>query len=311
MRRRQAVSLLAIALLLPATEGCGFAAGSNPAVLARVDGRPVTRQDWMTALRVTGLVTGKRLGPPVAGRAEVETMVRQAAVERYAIDHRLTTSEAARRAAATYIRHHLRPSLGPRFRAKLTAAHLTPGALQAYVGDQMVLRAAYNRVTADVRPVTAAQIRRYYSEHRRAFATPRTYEVREILAPSRTRARSLLDQLRRGASFAALARRDSADAVTARSGGSLGWVDAGSASHLPPPLYRLIRRLPVGRIGIAHTRNGYHIIEVQATRPGAVAPMASVTAAIRAEVLRTEKNAVFRAWARGVEQRARVKMLTR
>ncbi len=120
---------------------------------------------------------------------------------------------------------------------------------------------------------------------------------------------ALLDQIHRGASFSALAARYSLDASSAQAGGSLGFIERGQASGLLPNFYRTMDTLKPGQYGIAHTRLGYHIIEVQAVKPGSEAVLSEVQRIIAAELTTSEKASRFDAWAKKIQRAAKVKIL--
>lgn len=114
------------------------------------------------------------------------------------------------------------------------------------------------------------QERRYYRTHRvrflvrqaslllvsdRASLNPRSGRT---AAAARARAYALARALRRGASFATLARQYSDDAATRARGGDLGWV---SARQGTPALERVLARLRPGELSSPfRTRFGWEIV---------------------------------------------------
>ncbi|MDA8205966.1 MAG: peptidylprolyl isomerase [Thermaerobacter sp.] len=306
MSRRRAGSLGLACLWILAIAGCGT---QNPSALAMVNGRAMTKKDWQTALAATKVATGVSLPKtPSAERAQVSALAAQQAVIDYALSHHLATLATARREAVSYIAKTVSPRYHGHLAPVLTANHLTQAAFSHYLTDQMVLKETFDRVTHHVSPVSQAAIARYYATHASQFTLPTTLEVRHILVKSRTLAQALLRQIRQGASFAALAERYSKDLSSARAGGSLGYVERGKASGLLPSFYKVMDSLKPGHFGIAHTRLGYHIIEVQAVKPGSEAALAKVRPVIAAELMRTDKASKFDAWAARIQRAAKVKI---
>jgi peptidyl-prolyl cis-trans isomerase SurA len=80
----------------------------------------------------------------------------------------------------------------------------------------------------------------------------------------------LLAKLRAGANFATLARDYSEDAVTASTGGDLGFISASSLNQGDPALKRAVLALKPGQIsGILHVKKTYRIIKLIAViKPG-------------------------------------------
>jgi peptidyl-prolyl cis-trans isomerase SurA len=79
----------------------------------------------------------------------------------------------------------------------------------------------------------------------------------------RATAKRLFDQIKRGVSFARIARQFS-QSPTARVGGDLGWIDEGS---LPAELEDRLRRMKPGHVaGPIRTASGYYILALRETR---------------------------------------------
>jgi peptidyl-prolyl cis-trans isomerase C len=102
------------------------------------------------------------------------------------------------------------------------------------------------------------------------------FHVAHILLPTETIALGVIRRLDEGASFAALAKAESADDSRAR-GGDLGWVYPGP---LPKAFTDAVAVLKPGEYTHqpVKTPYGWHVIRVLETRPAAVPPLASVRA---------------------------------
>ncbi len=93
---------------------------------------------------------------------------------------------------------------------------------------------------------------------------------------------AILDSARKGVSFAKLAEDNSADSVSARRGGDLGWVKRGMMVR--PFDEALFDIKKVGEMtGPVRTRFGYHIIKLTGVRP--VPPFSEVSASLRESYL--------------------------
>ena len=309
LRRRAGKAGVFAALAALTLAGCGSQSAS-PEALAVVDGHPITQASWRTALASTEIATGTSL--PDHGRAkvsEVKALVRQQVVVDYAMRHHLVSAAKARQEASTYITTQVSPRYGGKLSQALAAKHLSQAAFSAYVTRQMILNDTFASVTKHVAPVSQAAISQYYTTHLAQFKTPATVQVRHILVKTRQQAVSLLAQIKTGANFAALAERYSLDASSAKAGGSIGFVERGKASGLLPNFYKTMDALKPGQYGIAHTRLGYHIIEVQAVKPGSEAALSKVQPIIAAELATSKKTSTFDAWAGRIQRAAKVKIL--
>ena len=102
--------------------------------------------------------------------------------------------------------------------------------LQLIVADQAKV--------ADTIQVTDAQIQDYYNAHKDEYRTPERVHARHILLSTankpkdevpkiQAQAEALLKQIKAGADFAELAKKNSQDPGSAAKGGDLGWVSRG------------------------------------------------------------------------------------
>jgi len=296
------IGLVTAGLLL--LTGCGSAAPT--AVVVRVDGQAVTAGQALAEWRLAALAQHRP--PPAAvprDHAAWQPLVDQELVWIWARRHRVpppsgqAVTGAVRAMAASY-------GGGARWRKALAAHDLTVGELRRLMARQLVLEAVMQRLESHVAPPTATQVTAYWQSHRAAFSVPREVLARQIVVATRHQADLLLSQIRHGANFAALARRDSRDRTSAEAGGSLGWV------VLPPPspgsstLTRLLARLHPGAYGIARTGVGYHIVEVQAARPSQPVPLAKVAGTIRTLLTTASQNAAFQQFVKRLRSSAKV-----
>jgi peptidyl-prolyl cis-trans isomerase D len=123
--------------------------------------------------------------------------------------------------------------------------------------------------------VTDEEIRGYFEEHRTEFGDRRGRAVLSLIAlpkpitaadsaATRQRALQLRTEILGGASFDTVARRESADSVSAAQGGLLGTVARGAFA---PEFERVAFTLEPGEISQpALTPYGYHIIKVDARK---------------------------------------------
>ena len=99
------------------------------------------------------------------------------------------------------------------------------------------------------------------------------YKVRHILikpseiltdAEAHQKIEDIYQRIKKGASFADLARQYSDDPVSGSDGGALGWVSPG---EMVPEFEKVMDTTPVGQLSKPfHSQFGWHILEVEATR---------------------------------------------
>jgi peptidyl-prolyl cis-trans isomerase D len=121
--------------------------------------------------------------------------------------------------------------------------------------------------------VPEAELRKYYEANKDQYRTPERVQVRHILLKTtdvpaaeipkiQARAEDILKQLKGGADFAALAKKDSQDPGSAAKGGDLGWIVRGQTV---PAFESVAFSLPVNQLsGVVKTEYGFHILQVTA-----------------------------------------------
>jgi peptidyl-prolyl cis-trans isomerase D len=120
--------------------------------------------------------------------------------------------------------------------------------------------------------VSDAQLQKDYNDEIDSFRTPERVRVRHILIKTqgkpkadepqlRAKAEALLKQLKAGADFAELAKKNSEDTGSAQKGGELGWVTRG---QMVPNFEKAAFSLKPGETsGIVDTEYGFHIVQVE------------------------------------------------
>jgi peptidyl-prolyl cis-trans isomerase D len=144
--------------------------------------------------------------------------------------------------------------------------------------------------------VTDRDIDLYYQDHREEFRQEEEACASHILikvkagetgeghpeAEARQIAQGLLDQVKAGADFAALAKKSSEDQGSAQNGGDLGCFPPG---RMVPEFDDAVFALAPGQVSdLVKTSFGYHIIRLASKRESTVLPLAQVKERIRASV---------------------------
>lgn len=143
--------------------------------------------------------------------------------------------------------------------------------------------------------VTPGEVEDYYYAHEGDFRVPESVHARHILfrvpegadakkvAEIRARAESVEKQLKKGANFAALARKYSQGPSAAR-GGDLGTFHRG---EMVPEFEQAAFSLKPGEIsGLVRTRFGFHIIQVLSKQAAKLKPLQQVRAQIEQDLKR-------------------------
>jgi peptidyl-prolyl cis-trans isomerase D len=158
---------------------------------------------------------------------------------------------------------------------------------------------------ADSVQVTPDEIQQYYKAHQEDYRLPETVTVRHILIKTptpdangkvdqkavdaaRAKADDIARQLKGGANFADLAKKDSEDPGSAKDGGLLPPLTRG---RTVPEFEQAAFSTPVGQTtGVIRTNYGFHIIHVEAKQEARLKPLEEVKVEIE-PVLKQQKAA--------------------
>ena len=122
----------------------------------------------------------------------------------------------------------------------------------------------------------------------------------------RAKAEAVLQQLRNGGEFTALARQYS-DGPSAETGGLLGTFRPG---ELLPGFEEAAATLKPGEISdVVRTRIGLHIIRLEARQAAGMRPFEEVQEEIKSDILRDKTERKYQEWLESLRQQAYIKIL--
>lgn len=116
-------------------------------------------------------------------------------------------------------------------------------------------------------PITDAQVQAEYDKIKQQQSGRQEYKVRHILVKDEKAADKITADIKaKKISFSAAAKKDSIDPGSGKNGGELGW---GPASNYVPEFAKAVEGLKKGQMTEkpVHTQFGWHIIQVEDSRP--------------------------------------------
>ena len=303
MKSRDILTRLLAALAITAmAAGCSpnKDTGPRPAVLATVNGVPVTREDLDVRLRLV-----KQGFRNISGKAEG----RDAKLDLLSqlIEEEMFVQEAGRlriEASPAEIDARLR-SEGDGMDKVLRKQGIGPDAYRRIIGreilsEKLVKQEVYDKVT-----VGRDEAGRYFEAHRREFLRPGRVRARQIVVATLTEAMNVRAELRRGADFASVAKKRSLspDAVK---GGDLGFFGKG---EMPPLFEAAVARLRPGMTSeIIRSPYGYHVFKVEERRKQESPAFASAEAEAMARLRQEKGERDYDAWREALKKRTAVKI---
>lgn len=301
--------LVPLVLVTPLLAGCGNGRPSVPSSAVAVVGeRTVTRAEFQALIsqaKRSYAVKGRPF--PAAGTrayAELKAVAMRLLVERAELEQEAPGLGVAIDRNQVDARRKLliEQAFGgsdARYRARLRAQGMTDADVRAALRAELLSRAVYEAVTADV-AVGTAEVKRYYEGHLTAYSTPRSRTVRHILVRSIGAARRLQSRLHAGQPFAALARRFSLDPRTRTGGGRLVLIEG----RTRPVLDRTAFALATGAVSAPfRTRFGWELVQaLTPVRPRRMTPFSRVREPIRQRLLEQARARRFDGWLAGVRR---------
>lgn len=121
--------------------------------------------------------------------------------------------------------------------------------------------------------VSDDDIQSYYDQHQDQFTQPQRDRYSVIQTKTEAEAKAVLDELNKGADFAELAKTKSADIISARNGGDMGWLEA---STTPDELKNAGLKEKGQLSGVIKSSVGFLVARLDDVQPAVVKPLADV-----------------------------------
>ncbi|HYL87410.1 MAG TPA: peptidylprolyl isomerase [Burkholderiales bacterium] len=171
---------------------------------------------------------------------------------------------------------------------------------QMDVARQEILVGAYLRDWVKKHPVSDAEIQQEY-DRARAQTGDKEYRARHILVDNEDQAKAIIADLKKGAKFDELAKKNSKDAGSKERGGDLDWnVPSAFDKQFSDAMVKLDKgqytEAPV------QTRFGYHVIQLDDVRPVRFPGLAEVKPRIQQQIQQHKVDELVR----GLRAKAKV-----
>ncbi len=155
---------------------------------------------------------------------------------------------------------------------------------------RVVVEAFLKKKVEEQANLSDADLQKFYDQNKDKFKSGEEIRASHILVKDEKTAQAILAQLKGGASFEELARKNSIDSAAAK-GGDLGWFPKGS---MLPEFEKVAFGLKEGGLsGIVKTKFGYHIIKLTGKRPAGQRDFAEVKDQIKAALMPAKQQEVF------------------
>jgi foldase protein PrsA len=192
--------------------------------------------------------------------------------------------------------------------AAMTAAGFDMTTLRAQISSNLLAQAVGDKVTTGTVNVTDAQVQAYYAQHKDQYSTPAQVHAEHILLATKDKAlaQSLFAQVKAGADFAALAKKNSIDPGSKTKGGDLGWA---AATSYVKEFAAAVQKMKIGSVQLVKTQFGWHIIKLLGRHGVTQQTFAEASAQIRQTLEQTAKSTSFRNYIEGLQKKAKIEIL--
>ncbi len=310
LRNRMAVwTGVVLAALAVAVGGCG-----GKGVAARVNRQPVTSQDLDRRVAFFEAAYGHKLAGSEYARMRgqlLDMMIEEEVVLQEARRRRVTPKpeevEQEYRRVRNYLKQRAYGGSEKKLRDGMKLAGISDAYLREYVTRQLTGELLFRQVTSRV-TLSDAELRRIYEENKAQFKEPDRAKVWEIRVDSRAAADKVLDELRKGRSFADVAREYSMDPLAKRTGGFNGWMQPGTGMlpELEEAIFTKRTAKPHTITGPIQSHVALHIVRVEEFVPGVQRTYDEVKDQLRQQVLDNRRQKLFQDFTAELERRARI-----
>ena len=287
----------ALALLVAA---CGSSSSSGVAkgAVATVNGEPINQADFDALMKeyIKATFTSTKQPVPKKGSAAYNAGAQK--VVQYLIQ-KVELQQQGKKLGIVITAKNIDDQINKdiqqyfgKSRAKLLAAMAKQGVTMAEfrqtVSFNILQQKLVQKLTGSLK-VSDAEALAYYKKNLAQYTTKRSRSIEHILVATKAKAQSIYDQLKKGASFAALAKKYSTDKGSAAQGGKLG---VQPETGLVPAFAKVAFALPTGIFSTpVHSQYGWHIIEaLSPVVPARVTPFAKAKTAIVTEIQQAKKS---------------------
>lgn len=269
---------------------------SDTTVVATVNGDPITLGEFIERFTRAGFKLDSTVGISIKEEflnrlIERKMMLREAQRRRIKIG----LPEINQRISALQNEH------GKDLKSELSAQGIDYEKWKADIWENMMIEKLVSREVNRNVSVSAAEIRRSYQSNQERFQRPDQVRVRQIVVSTEAEAVGLLEQLRGGADFVALAKKKST-APEAETGGDLGYFARGEM----PAEFNLVFGLRKGELStVVKSPYGFHIFRLEDRKPAGMRSLDEVSEEIAKALLQEKQDVRFRQWLKELRSRTK------
>lgn len=193
------------------------------------------------------------------------------------------------------------------FTQALESAGMDVASLESQIREQMISQRLIESLASDEQ-ITDEAIKEYYDNNKSQFEQKEAKRASHILfkPEDKTKAESVLKQVKDGGDFNSLAKANSVDTATAEKGGDLGWP----STPYVPEFQAALDKLKVGEVSnLVQSPYGWHIIRVTEEREGAQKTMDEVRGQIEQIIMSQRRAEAYQSFLAELRASATIEIL--
>jgi peptidyl-prolyl cis-trans isomerase C len=255
-----AVALCSVALFAcQGTPGSSTAAKQEGQVLAEVNGKKITSGDFSREVKNLPEYLRAMATTPQGRKEMLDTMVIRELILQKASKDGLDK--------------------GPEIEEKLQE-----------LKKRLIVEAFLKKKVETDAQISDADLKKFYDQNIDKFKAGEQIRASHILVKTEQQAKDILTQLKGGAAFEELAKKNSVDSSSAK-GGDLGWFGKGA---MVPVFERAALALKEGQVSdVVKSDFGFHIIKLTGKRPAGTRPFDEVKDQIKAALMPSKQQEIF------------------
>ena len=302
--------LILVVATVVVAPGWSLAWGSEPEIVARVNGDPITRSQWqrMTADPVTRRLYQRETGiaqpdPGELGRWSLQHLINQRLTFQEAERRGITVAEQDVDRAVAAWRGRFKGAA--KFQKWLRSRALDEKSLRETIRTDLLVSHVRAALVQDIR-VSDDQVQAHYEAHKDQLRVPEQVRLRIIAVKNRAAADDIVAAVHKGDEFDRLARERSMESRAAQAG-DRRWVNL---RDLPAPLREAVIPLKPGEIGEPLQGSAESIVvRLEERRPARTKTLTEARPEIEQRLLPAKQRDVLQAWLVEQERKSRIEIL--
>jgi peptidyl-prolyl cis-trans isomerase C len=291
-----------------------------PAVVARVNGEAIERWEFDNAVKRIEARAGAPVPPDKRDevlRSVLDQLVAYHLLAQESRARKLAVDDADVEAQLGQIRGSFPTDQA--FQQGIAAQGLTLDQVRQQTRTNMLVQKVIEAEVAPRVVVQDAEISAFYQQNLERFKQGDTVHASHILiglpqnptpeqkTQAKTKAQTVLKQVRGGGDFATLARAESQDSGSAQNGGDLGFFPKGQMS--PAFEEAAFKTRPGAISALVETPFGFHIIKVHERRGPRTAPLAEVGGQIKSFLEQGQREQKLEQFVEQVKTKSKIEIL--